>query len=806
MADGDVRIKASIEGINKVVDDLKKLTGQFKELEKESESLDKGLNQSKRGFDLFGISLKDGNLSIDKSTLSLYALALAAYKVGKESIDSSLKFSGLMVGLEQAAGNSTATNNALNFLSDTSKQLGLNVHDLIDPFKRFAASAKGTALEGAALEPIFKGVASAASVMKLSGEDLKGVFKALSDMMSKGTVSAEELKGQLGDRLPGALGIAAKAMGLTTQELLKMMQEGKILASDLLPKLGAELERTFGKTALDSANTAQASFNRFNEAIENLKITIGQSGLVDMFAALAEGATKLLEVFGGPNEFEIAKKIKEIDISSLDAFSKQLEELYKKAGEAPERLKMFEETVKPKVSAEAWEKIKGSILSSRDSAIGAAGEIEKKFITLADMVQGNVKTVAKSTEKITVEAANKTKDLLNEIREEGMKHFEDQIKKEEKALDDMWKYRKDLAELEIKLGKSTRDEKVKILSEQLRATEKNTSDEIRLINEIIDENERMAVDEIKRIRQVTGTHREEAIKQLTIELFKYADMGDAGVTAMTRITEAIRDVATETDTNFTRVRNYVKETSEEMKGAFTDALEELITKGSSFKEVMGNLWDDIKRIILRKIAEIVADKLWGELFSGIGSASGGGALGGAAGAAGVGGAGGVGDLGKIGAVVGAGKLTADAIKGGLSDNPTLLDAAKNPMAFFNTVVADSLVDQFKNPSKSDGIGAAINPVAWISGNAVKDAGKKIGNIFGWATGTDMIADKPTLFVAGERGSERVSVKPLGATGAGGNQGGGNIQINGPVFFDEITLGRFMKGQFKLIQAESSRFS
>lgn len=803
MAEGDVRIKASIEGINKVVDDLKKVTGQFKELEKETKSLDKSLDDSKRELIAFGIPLNATSALAGAAAVGIGALALGLVKIAKESIPAALNFSGLMVGLQQATGSSTATNNALNFLSETSKQLGLNVHDLIDPFKRFAASAKGTALEGAALEPIFKGVASAASVMKLGGEELKGVFKALSDMLSKGTVSAEELKGQLGDRLPGALNIAAKAMGLTTSELLKMMEQGKILAVDLLPKLGAELERTFGKTALDSADTAQASFNRFNEAIENLKITIGQSGLVDAFAALAEGAAKLLAVFGGPNEFEIAKKIKEIDISSLDAFSKELEELYKKAEEAPQRLKYFEETVKPKVSAEQWETLTKQILSSRDSALLAAGEVEKKFINLADMVQGNVKTVSKSTEKITVEAANKIKDLLNEIREEGIKHFEDQIKKEEKALDDMWKYRKDLAELEIKLGKSTRDEKVKILSEQLRATEKNTSDEIRLINEIIDENERMAVDEIKRIRQVTGTHREEAIKQLTIELLKYADMGDAGVTAMTRITEAIRDVATETDTNFTRVRNYVRETSEEMKGAFTNALEDLITKGSSFKEVMGNLWDDIKRIILRKIAEIVADKLWGELFSGIGSASGGGSLGGAAG---VGGAGGIGDLGKIGAVAGAGKLTADAIKGGLSDNPTLLDAAKNPMAFFNTVVADSLVDQFKNPSKSDGIGAAINPVAWISGNAVKDAGKKIGNIFGWATGTDMIADKPTLFVAGERGSERVSVKPLGATGAGGNQIGGNIQINGPVFFDEITLGRFMKGQFKLIQAESSRFS
>ena len=57
-------------------------------------------------------------------------------------------------------------------------------------------------------------------------------------MISKGKVQAEELRGQLGERLPSAFQLAAKAMGMTTAQLDKFMADGKLTAEDLLPKLG----------------------------------------------------------------------------------------------------------------------------------------------------------------------------------------------------------------------------------------------------------------------------------------------------------------------------------------------------------------------------------------------------------------------------------------------------------------------------------------------------------------------------------------------------------------------------------------
>ena len=53
--------------------------------------------------------------------------------------------------------------------------------------------------------------------------------------------------GQLGDVLPGALQVAAKALGMTTQQLDKAVSSGQVLASDLLPKMAKELHEAGAK-------------------------------------------------------------------------------------------------------------------------------------------------------------------------------------------------------------------------------------------------------------------------------------------------------------------------------------------------------------------------------------------------------------------------------------------------------------------------------------------------------------------------------------------------------------------------------
>ena len=83
-------------------------------------------------------------------------------------------------------------------------------------------------------------------------------------MISKGRVSAEELRGQLGEQIPGAFQIAARAMGMTTRELDKFMSDGNLMADEFIPKFSSQIKKEFAGGLAEASNSLQSSLNRLN--------------------------------------------------------------------------------------------------------------------------------------------------------------------------------------------------------------------------------------------------------------------------------------------------------------------------------------------------------------------------------------------------------------------------------------------------------------------------------------------------------------------------------------------------------------
>lgn len=129
----------------------------------------------------------------------------------------------------------------LAFVREEAQRLGLEFMGAANGYAQFAAAAKDVNISTEQTQSIFKGVAAAAATMGLSADDANGVFLALSQIAGKGKVSMEELRGQLGERLAPAMSIAAQAMGVTTAELEKMVENG-LAAETFLPRFGAALE------------------------------------------------------------------------------------------------------------------------------------------------------------------------------------------------------------------------------------------------------------------------------------------------------------------------------------------------------------------------------------------------------------------------------------------------------------------------------------------------------------------------------------------------------------------------------------
>lgn len=126
-------------------------------------------------------------------------------------------------------GNIAAAAKELDYLRAASNRIGLEFNSTASAYVKFTAAAKGTAIEGETAKRVFEGLSKASVVLGLSADETSGALNALQQMVSKGKVQAEELRGQLGERLPGAFQIAARAMGMTTAELDKALESGKVL-------------------------------------------------------------------------------------------------------------------------------------------------------------------------------------------------------------------------------------------------------------------------------------------------------------------------------------------------------------------------------------------------------------------------------------------------------------------------------------------------------------------------------------------------------------------------------------------------
>lgn len=209
---------------------------------------------------------------------------LAGSIVVKEFIDANVAVENFGRAMTLVTGSTEGAAESLDYVKRISNTLGLEISGTADNFVSLSAAAKGTALEGQATRDIFEAVSKAMSLLGKSSADTQGALLAIQQMISKGTVSAEELRGQLGERLPGAFQLAARAMDVTTAELGKLLEGGNVVATDLLPKLAAELNKTFGETSY--VTTFNAELNRLINSLKELAVAGGDAGV---FGSLTQG-------------------------------------------------------------------------------------------------------------------------------------------------------------------------------------------------------------------------------------------------------------------------------------------------------------------------------------------------------------------------------------------------------------------------------------------------------------------------------------------------------------------------------------
>lgn len=180
---------------------------------------------------------------------------------------------------------SNLTAQQMEFLRSTAVGAGVAVGDLSAPFIKFAAATKSANIPLAETNALFAAVTRASGTLGLSGEQVGGMLEALSQMASKGVVSMEELRQQLGDRLPGALSLVAKGLGLTEAQLIKLVESGQLAARDLFPALTKSLQEMQGEVS-----GLNVTWQNFKNVLTGVAQDAGDAG----WAQILTGTLKVL--------------------------------------------------------------------------------------------------------------------------------------------------------------------------------------------------------------------------------------------------------------------------------------------------------------------------------------------------------------------------------------------------------------------------------------------------------------------------------------------------------------------------------
>ena len=257
--------------VNKIADAQKKenaeirvQTGLVEKLEQKLRDLKVARNQAEdlKGVKEYNEQIKQTEAELGKLTgttdkwgvalKGIGGLILGAFafdkvlEYGKSMFNLVVETERLQTALKAASLSNEDYIKSVTFLNQISDQYGQNVNVLTGSYKNFIAASNTSNLALEERQRIYGSIVKAGSALQLSNADIEGSLYAVSQMFSKGNVQAEELRGQLGERLPGAFSMMAKAMGVTEPVLNKMLEDGKVLAKDVLPLLATELEKTYG--------------------------------------------------------------------------------------------------------------------------------------------------------------------------------------------------------------------------------------------------------------------------------------------------------------------------------------------------------------------------------------------------------------------------------------------------------------------------------------------------------------------------------------------------------------------------------
>jgi len=177
----------------------------------------------------------------------------------------------LMQSMSTAADPIRDAADQMKMLRDFALQAPYSLRGLTDVFVK---------LKSTGIDPTtgsMKALVDAVASFGGNEETLKRASLAISQMSGKGVIQMEELRQQLGEAIPRATELMARAMGVSMDTLIQEISTGTVQAKPALQALQMELDRVFGGAAQRQMATFSGMMAQTSTLMQNLALKVGES-------------------------------------------------------------------------------------------------------------------------------------------------------------------------------------------------------------------------------------------------------------------------------------------------------------------------------------------------------------------------------------------------------------------------------------------------------------------------------------------------------------------------------------------------
>jgi tape measure domain-containing protein len=209
------------------------------------------------------------------------------------------------VGFTRLLGSAKQARSFLGQLKTFAAKTPFELPGLVDASRALVGA--GTAAKD--VIPILTSLGDASGALGLDQERFGRVMVAVTQIMNRGKVQSEELM-QITEAGIPVWQLLAKATGKPVPELQKLMQQGKLLAKDVLPKLFQQMRKDYGGGMAQQSKTLAGIWSTFKDTI-SLTLAEGLQPLLPMlktalpqaaefFQRTVQGVTRFLRADLGP--------------------------------------------------------------------------------------------------------------------------------------------------------------------------------------------------------------------------------------------------------------------------------------------------------------------------------------------------------------------------------------------------------------------------------------------------------------------------------------------------------------------------